>query len=64
MKLSTLRIFVGAPALPAKSAGLPDWKKPFVTVFFALYESRRRQAERHIERHQHLLDSARRRSSP
>jgi hypothetical protein len=56
MKLSTLLAFVGALPLPARSASLPDWKKPLTTVFLALHESRRRQAERHIRRYQYLLD--------
>jgi hypothetical protein len=56
MKISTLLAFVGALPLPARSASLPDWKKPLTAIFLALHESRRRQAERHIRRHQYLLD--------
>jgi len=56
MKLSTLLAFIGALPLSARSASPPDWKKPLTTVFLALYESRRRQAERHMRRHQYLLD--------
>ncbi len=63
MKLSTLLAFFGALPLPARSANLPDWKKPFATLFLVLHESRRRQAERHILRHQHLLDRDRARST-
>ena len=56
MKIATLLAFVGALPLPARSAGVPDWKKPLTTIFLALHESRRRQAERHIRCHQYLLD--------
>jgi hypothetical protein len=43
-------------AFRPKSARLPDWWRPLATLFFALHESRRRQAERHLARHQTLLD--------
>ncbi len=56
MKLSSLLAFVDALPPPTRSARLPDWKKPLATIFLALHELRRRQAERHIRRHQHLLD--------
>jgi hypothetical protein len=56
MKLATLLAFVGALPLPARSAHLPDWRKPLTVAFFALHEARRRQAAREIGRHQHLLD--------
>jgi hypothetical protein len=56
MKLATLLAFVGALPLPTKSARLPDWKKSLTAALFALHESRRREAARHIARHQYLLD--------
>jgi hypothetical protein len=56
MKLATLLALVGALPLPARSAHLPDWRKPLTVAFFALHEARRRQAAREIGRHQHLLD--------
>jgi len=56
MKLSTLLAFVGALPLPARSTHLPDWKRPLTTAFVALYESRRRQAARDIDRHRYMLD--------
>jgi len=56
MKLATLLTFVGALPLPARTARLPDWRKPLTVAFFALHEARRRQAAREIGRHQHLLD--------
>jgi hypothetical protein len=56
MKLATLLAFVGTLPLPAKSGHLPDWRKPLTTVFLAMHEARRRQAERDIRRHQYLLD--------
>ena len=56
MRLPTLLALVGALPLPARSASLPDWKKPLTTAFQALHESRRRQAAREIRRHRYLLD--------
>ncbi len=56
MKLPTLLALVGALPFPAKSAPLPDWRKPFAALFLALHESRRRQAEREVGRHRHLLN--------
>ena len=56
MKISTLLAFVGTLPLPAKTASLTDWRKPLTNLLLALHESRRREAERHIRRHQHLLD--------
>jgi hypothetical protein len=56
MKLATLLAFVGTLPLPAKTGRLPDWRKPLTTLFLAMQESRRRQAERDIRRHQYLLD--------
>ncbi len=56
MKISTLLAFVGTLPLPAKTGRLTDWPKPLTALLLALQESRRREAERHIRRHQHLLD--------
>jgi len=56
MKISTLLAFVGTLPLSAKTARLTDWRKPLTTLLLALHESRRREAERNIRRHQHLLD--------
>ncbi len=56
MKISTLLAFVGTLPLPAKTGHLADWRKPLTSVLLALHETRRREAERNIRRHQHLLD--------
>ena len=56
MKLPTLLAFLGALPFPAKSTRVSERKKPLTALFLALHESRRRQAERDIQRHQHLLD--------
>src|SRR5262249_26630423 len=56
MKLATLLAFVGTLPLPASSTRLPDWRKPLTVAFLALHESRRREAARHLGRHQYLLD--------
>ena len=56
MKISTLLAFVGTLPLPAKTARLTNWRKPLTTLLLAVHESRRRQAERDIRRHQHLFD--------
>jgi hypothetical protein len=56
MKLSTLLAFVGALPFPVRSARATDWRKPLMTIYLTLYESRRRQAARNLGRHQYLLD--------